>query len=102
MRSVEVRVIDGAPERAEHAPLALGGHVHLPRQALAHQQGLLGQLLVSREASLALGFVLTVLAVGQREPGSVGRLCQVHVVLLSFLERLHVHIQVLSPPVVCR
>ena len=98
--AVQVRVVARAPEHAEHAALALDGHVHLLRQAVADQQGLLRESLVPQKAGLALGRVFGVAAVRQGHPGPARRLGHVvHVVLLQLLEVLHVGVQELLSPV---
>ena len=81
--AIEVRVVAGAAELAQGAPLALQRHLHLRREAFAHQHGLVHQAVFSREARLALAGVLLVSAVLQRQARPVLRLGQVHVVLLQ-------------------
>ena len=74
--------------------------VHLLRQAVADQQGLLRESLVPRKAGLALGRVFGVAAVRQGQPEPARRLGHVvHVVLLQLLEVLHVGVQELLSPV---
>ena len=46
--AVEVRVVAGAPELAQGAPLAFQRHLHLRREAFAHQHGPVHQAVFSQ------------------------------------------------------
>ena len=64
--AVEVGVVDGAPESAQCASLALDRQAHVFRQALADQHGGVGHLLLwLRKACLALCRIAGISAVGQ-------------------------------------
>lgn len=64
MGSVEVFIVAWAPERPDHALLALVWHVHLLGQAWANQQGFICKPFLPREAAFAFCWVAAVSAVG--------------------------------------